>query len=165
MKQFYTIIIFLLFSVTLSAQAPSSFKYQAVLRDARGNTKANTKVTIIIDILQGSTSGIKVYSETHNVTTDTYGLINLEIGKGTSTLGSISGIDWSEGPYFIRVTVDGIEMGTNQLLSVPYALYAKTAGNGFSGFYNDLKAKPLLFDGTWTSLTGKPVFATVSTNL
>jgi len=164
MKQFYTIIIFLLFSVTLSAQAPSSFKYQAVLRDARGNTKANTKVTIIIDILQGSTSGIKVYSETHNVTTDTYGLINLEIGKGTSTLGSISGIDWSEGPYFIRVTVDGIEMGTNQLLSVPYALYAKTAGNGFSGFYNDLKAKPLLFDGTWTSLTGKPVFATVSTS-
>ena len=164
MKQFYAIIIFLLFSATVSAQAPSGFKYQAVLRDARGNTKANTKVTIIIDILQGSTSGIKVYSETHNVTTDTYGLINLEIGKGTSTLGSISGIDWSEGPYFIRVTVDGIEMGTNQLLSVPYALYAKSAGNGFSGSYNDLTAKPLLFDGTWASLTGKPVFATVSTS-
>ena len=55
-------------------------------------------------------------------------------------------------------------MGTNQLLSVPYALYAKSAGNGFSGSYNDLTAKPLLFDGTWASLTGKPVFATVSTS-
>ena len=64
----------------------------------------------------------------------------------------------------LKVSVDGLEMGTSQLLSVPYALYAQTAGNGFSGSYNDLSAKPQLFDGTWSSLTGRPAFSPVATS-
>jgi hypothetical protein len=135
-----------------------------VLRDARGNIKANTSANIIISILQGSATGTTVYSETHSTTTDDFGLINLEIGKGTVTNGTISGINWGAGTYYVKVTVDSVEMGTGQLLSVPYALYAANAANGFSGSYNDLTNKPTLFDGTWGSLTGKPTLATVATS-
>ncbi|MCX6255079.1 MAG: DUF1566 domain-containing protein [Bacteroidia bacterium] len=156
MKKIYTFITALLIAATLLAQTPLSFKYQAVLRDARGNLKASTNAIIGIDILQGSATGTSVYSESHNVTTDSYGLINLEIGKGTATLGTLTSIDWSIGIYFIKITVDGVEMGTSQLLSVPYALYAAKAGNGFSGNYDDLINRPVLFDGAWLSIAFKP---------
>lgn len=156
MKKIFTFTTALFFVATLMGQAPASFKYQAVLRDARGNIKANTASNITIAILQGSSAGIPVYSETHSVTTDGYGLVSLEIGKGASTLGSISGINWATGIYYIKINVDGVEMGTGQLLSVPYALYSSSAANGFSGNYNDLTNKPL-FDGSWLSLTGKPI--------
>ncbi|MGD0341656.1 MAG: hypothetical protein ABSA76_08125, partial [Bacteroidales bacterium] len=162
MKKILLFTTALLIAATLVGQAPSSFKYQAVLRDTRGNIKANTATNIIITILQGSATGTVVYSETHNVTTDGYGLINLELGNGTATIGTMSAINWSTGTYFVKVTVDGVEMGTGQFLSVPYALYASKAANGFSGNYNDLTNKPALFDGTWLSLTGKPSLAIVA---
>ncbi|MCX6327448.1 MAG: hypothetical protein NT144_12495 [Bacteroidia bacterium] len=154
MKKIFTISAALLLAATLCGQAPSSFKYQAVLRDARGNIKASTATNIIIGILQGSTTGTTVYSETHSTTTDGYGLINLEIGKGTVTNGTFAGINWGTGTYFVKVTVDGVEMGTSQLLSVPYALYASKAGNSFSGNYLDLTNKPTITNGTVTSITG-----------
>jgi uncharacterized protein (TIGR02145 family) len=164
MKKIFTLITALLLTTIIFSQAPVSFKYQAVLRDVRGNIKANTSAGIIISILQGSATGTTVYSETHSITTDGYGLINLEIGKGTVTNGTFSTINWGSGPYFVKVVVDGVEMGTSQLLSVPYALYATKAANGFSGSYIDLTDKPTLFDGAWSSLTGKPSFATVATS-
>jgi len=79
MKKLYTFITVFLISVTLMAQAPASFKYQTVLRDARGNIRANTSTSIVISILQGNTTGTSVYRETHSASTDGYGLINLEI--------------------------------------------------------------------------------------
>ncbi|MFA5818660.1 MAG: hypothetical protein WC854_05220 [Bacteroidales bacterium] len=127
MKKLFTFTAVLLIAVTLMGQAPASFKYQAVLRDARGNIKANTATHIIFNILQGSATGTAVYSETHSVTTDGYGLINLALGKGTATNGALSAINWGIGTYFVKISVDGVEMGTDQLLSVPYALHAKTA--------------------------------------
>jgi hypothetical protein len=160
MKKLYSFIIALVTITTLMGQAPESFKYQAVLRNARGDIKASSAAVIGIDILKGSATGLRVYSETHNVTTDRYGLINLEIGKGTSTLGTFSSVDWSTGSYYIKLLVDGIEMGTSQLLSVPYALYAKKSGNEISNFDftgsapNDI----LQFNGTkWVKFT--PDFA------
>ena len=128
MKILFPFIIALFISTNLLSQTPQSFKYQAVLRDARGNIKANTATNIVIGIIPGSATGTAVYSETHNTTTDGYGLINLEIGKGTVTVGSFSGIDWGTNTYFVKVTLDGVEMGASQLLSVPYALYAKASG-------------------------------------
>lgn len=132
MKKFSAFIASMCITVVMLGQAPASFKYQAVLRDARGNIKANASTNIIISILNGSTTGTVVYSETHSVSTDGYGLVNLEIGKGTATTGNMSAINWNAGIYFIKTTVDGIDMGTSQLLSVPYSLYATTAGNGLS---------------------------------
>jgi uncharacterized protein (TIGR02145 family) len=154
MKLIYTFLATFIISASMMAQSPASFKYQAVLRDARGNVKANTATSIIISILQGSATGNAVYTETHFATTDGYGLINLEIGKGTVTLGTFSGINWGTSTYFIKVSVDGVEMGTSQLLSVPYALYAAKAGGGFSGSYADLLNKPTLTNGTVTIVTG-----------
>ena len=89
----------------------------------------------------------------HNVTTDATGLINLDLGKGTAKTGTLSGVNWGNGTYYLKISVDGVSVSTSQLLSVPYALYAEKAGNGFSGSYNDLSNKPALFDGTAKKLT------------
>jgi Protein of unknown function (DUF1566) len=133
-------LVIQLFETSILAQAPDGFKYQAVLYDKAGNLLANQNKVVIIDIIQGSGSGISVFTETHNVTTTSQGLINLNIGS-INTPG-MAAINWANGPYFIKITVDGIVFGTSQLLSVPYALYAKTSENGFSGNYNDLTNKP-----------------------
>jgi hypothetical protein len=132
---------------TLWAQAPQSFEYQAVVRDASGNILANQAVGVQITILQGSAAGTNVYQETFSPTTNDYGLMNLQIGTGT-TGGDFSTVDWANGPYFIEVALDVTGgnsysvMGTSQLLSVPYALHAKTvevndACNLFNYYYAD----------------------------
>ena len=134
------ILLSLVAAVTLSlssfGQAPEGFKYQAVVRDA-GNTILNNQVVgLRMTIQQGSIGGITVYSETFAPTTNMYGLVNLEVGNGTVISGTFANIDWSAGPYFMETAVDitgGTNysvMGTSQLMSVPYALYAKTSGNG-----------------------------------
>jgi trimeric autotransporter adhesin len=123
-KIFFISFIHSLLVALTFAQSPESFNYQAVLRDASGNIKANLNTNIRIDLLQGSANGTDVFSETFATKTNAYGLINLEIGKGTLVTGDMGAIDWSAGPYFIKITVDGTEMGTSQLLSVPYALYS-----------------------------------------
>ena len=129
-KRTYLILLWLLTVVMALGQSPSSFNYQAVLRDASGNVRANTGVTLTIQILQGSPAGTAVFNETHTVNTNNFGLVNLEIGSYNPA--GFSAIDWANGPYFIKIVVDGTEMGTSELLSVPYALYAKEAGNGGS---------------------------------
>ena len=122
-------------SFTSFGQAPEGFKYQAVVRDASSNPMTDQAVGMRLTIQQGSIGGGVVYQETFTPTTNSYGLVNLEIGTGTST-DDFSSIDWSNGPYFIETAVDvtgGTSyavMGTSQLMSVPYALYAKTSGNG-----------------------------------
>jgi len=137
MKKGVLFLIVILFSVIeIFAQSPNQFKYQAVLRNADGNIIADETVDVDISILQGSTSGISVFDESHNVTTTEQGIININIGS-VNNMGDIA---WDEDSYFIKITVNGIEMGVSQLLSVPYALFAKTAENvlnssGGSDFY------------------------------
>ncbi|MDA3867415.1 MAG: FISUMP domain-containing protein [Salinivirgaceae bacterium] len=124
MKKFTTLLFIL--AIALSAalsQAPQEFKYQAALRDADGTVMANESVTVDVAILQGSTSGTQVFTESHSVTTTAQGIINLNIGSEAD----LSTVDWSADDYFIQITVNGTVMGTSQLLSVPYALHAKTA--------------------------------------
>jgi hypothetical protein len=144
MKKFTTkIIILLIFLASLQAfsQAPEGMKYQAVARDASGAVLANTSVTFDISIMQGDVGGPAVYHETHSAVTNETGLVSLVIGKGM-TGDDFPAIDWSSGPYFLSVEINGIPMGTSQLLSVPYALYSKEAENVFSGNYNDLENTP-----------------------
>jgi len=148
MKNIYTLLVALIISGSLTAQTPQSFKYQAVVRDASGNVVADQAVSMQISILQGSTSGTAVYVETFTPTTNDFGLINLNIGAGTLVSGDLTTIDWSIDTYFIKVEMDITggttyeEYGTSQLLSVPYALHAKTAANIFSGNYSDLTGRP-----------------------
>jgi len=136
--------------VGLFAQAPEKFTYQAVVRFANNSLAANTQIGVRISILQGSVVGNAVFVETHIVQSNANGLITLEIGNGNVQVGSISSIDWSDGLYFLRTEtdpyggIDYIVTSTQQLMSVPYALYAKEAGNGFSGDYNDLTNTPII---------------------
>ena len=134
MKKLLYSIIALMFSATVFAQAPQSFKYQAVARNASGEVIANQKVGFQISILQGSESGTTVYTETHVDSTNQFGLVTLEIGTGTTT-DDFTAIDWGNDTYFIQIEIDAsggtsyVLIGTSQLLSVPYSLHAKTAEN------------------------------------
>jgi hypothetical protein len=163
MKNLIFIVLVLLLETTVIAQSPQSFRYQAVARDNSGNVLSNQSVSFRISILSGSVSGTEAYIETHTgLTTNAFGLVELEIGKGTPVKGTFSSINWVSNNYFVKIEMDPDggttyqTLSTSQLLSVPYALYSQKAGNGFSGDYNDLTNRPLLFDGTWNSLTGKP---------
>jgi hypothetical protein len=162
MKKITLLLILFLFSFSIFAQAPQGINYQAVLRDASGNIKSNQNVEIEISILQGTANGTEVFSETHNTQTNLQGIINLSIG--TINTDDFENIDWSNSPLFISITVDGTNLGTNQLLSVPYAFYANTAGNAFSGNFNDLNNIPAHldidslndFDGNFNNLNNIP---------
>ena len=118
--------------MTNFAQAPQSFKYQAVARNASGEILMEQIVSFRIGILQDSAGGILVYSETHLDTTNQFGLVSLEIGNGTVISGVFEGIDWGEDNYFLQIEMDetGGEtyqlMGTTQLMSVPFSLNSKS---------------------------------------
>ena len=133
MKRFYTFILVVAVSAGLYAQTPQLLSYQAVIRDANGTLVSDQEVGIRIQILITSETGPAVFIEEHSPTTNVNGLVTLEIGTGTPVTGTFTGIDWSNGTYFIRVEAD-TDGGTNysvagvsQILSVPYALHAKTA--------------------------------------
>ena len=113
----------------LFAQSPQLLNYQAIVREDDGTLIIDTEMLIEMYILQGSTTGAIVYSESHTVTTNDYGLISLLIGDGT-TSDDLSSIDWVNGPYFLKTDIDGLELSITQLLSIPYALYSEEAGNG-----------------------------------
>ena len=133
MKKIITICAALFITASVFAQAPEKMSYQAVVRDASDNLITNTQIGMQISILQGSASGTAVYVETQEPTTNTNGLVSLEIGSGTVVSGDFTAIDWANGPYFIKTETDPTGgtsysiTGTSQLLSVPYALHAKTA--------------------------------------
>ncbi|EFK96717.1 Legionella vir region protein, partial [sediment metagenome] len=118
--------------------------YQAVIRNSSNALVVSKVIGMKISILQGSTAGTAVYVETQTPTSNANGLVTLEIGGGTVVSGNLASIDWANGPYFIKTETDPTGgtsytiTGTSQLLSVPYALHAKTAENGFSGNYDDL---------------------------
>jgi hypothetical protein len=115
------------------AQVPHTFSYQMVIRNGNNELVANTTVGIRIGLLGGYAADTVWYEEEHKVKTNLNGLAYITIGKGTILKGAISTIDWTRGPFFIKSETDPTG-GTNysliivsQMLSVPYAIYAKTA--------------------------------------
>jgi len=120
---------------TAFAQAPEKMSYQAVIRNASNALVTSQGVGIQVSILKGGASGTAVFVETHNATTNINGLVTLEIGTGTLVSGDFTTIDWGADTYFIQTETDPTTAGgtnytitgTTQLMSVPYALHAKTA--------------------------------------
>lgn len=123
----------LLFVGNLFAQAPQKMSYQGVVRNADNELVVSETVGVQFSVLQGSADGTAVYVETQSPSTNSNGLISLEVGSGVVVSGELDAIDWSEGPYFISTEIDpdggtsySIE-GVSELMSVPYALHANVA--------------------------------------
>ena len=131
---------FLAFSFSAAySQSPEMMSYQAVIRNSANHLTVNQQVGVRLSVLQGNPEGNTVYSETHTLLSNGNGLITLQFGGGTPVSGTFEQIDWANGPYFIKSETDvsgGTNYtitGTSQMLTVPYALYAKTSGSSVPG--------------------------------
>lgn len=160
------------------AQVPEKMSYQAIIRNAVGQVLPNQSIAIKASILQGSPAGAAVYSERLTGNTNTNGLVTLEIGSGTVLTGTFNAINWSTGSYYLKTETDlagGTNYtitGTSQLLSVPYAMFAKSAGTVSGGafvipyvntFNNSGNLFSLTNDGDGTSIEGINNTATSNT--
>jgi len=132
MKKITLLFFALLLQFQLFAQNSPGFKYQALVRDDNGVVLTKQMVSLQISLMQGIPNGSAIYSETFLTETNDFGLINLTIGQG-ETADDFMAIDWANGPYFIEIAMDihgGVDyqlFGISELMSVPYALHAKTA--------------------------------------
>jgi hypothetical protein len=117
------------------SQSPNKFNYQAIVRDSEGKLLVNEEISLRISILSNSATGNTVYSETQSATTNSNGLINLKIGEGNVINGSFNNIEWGNTLHYLKLEIDPeggtnfTSMGTSQLVSVPYALYANSVNN------------------------------------
>ena len=145
MKRIITLftLLLLVFSVEIFAQSPTYFNYQAVIRDNSGGLLVDRLVHVKIAIREGNVSGPIAYQEVHSVTTNTFGLVNLVVGAGAPLQGTMPTVDWVANPHFIDIELDAnntgvyTQMGTTQILSVPYALHSRTVQ-----FNDDADADP-----------------------
>lgn len=136
MKKIYTLIISILLILNqANAQVPQGFKYQTAIRDNNGTVLANKLVAIKLSLLVGTANGTTVYSELHKVATNDFGVANLNVGAGNVSFGNFTTIDWGSNSFFLKTEVDVnngtnfVFMGTSQLLSVPFAMYAAKSAN------------------------------------
>ncbi len=128
MKQLH-FILFWVMSIGLWAQAPQGIPYQAVVRNVDGTVISNTAITITFKIHDVAATGEVVYEETHAVTSNSQGLVSMNVGSGTVVTGAFDNINWGGGNKFLHVLMNAgngnIDLGTQQMMSVPYALYAE----------------------------------------
>lgn len=138
MRQNWSILslfICLLFAFNAKSQAPHLFNYQSVARDVNGNPLINAPIGIQLAIHDQNATGTVVYQETHSTVTNNFGLFTLKIGNGTPSIGALSSVSWGSGPKFIEVQADLTggtayqSIGTTELLSVPFALFANNSGD------------------------------------
>ena len=160
MRKLFAILAAVLLTATLWAQSPEKMSYQAVIRDASDNLITDTPIGMQISILQGSASGTAVYVETQEPSTNANGLVSIEVGTGTVESGDFTTIDWANGPYFIKTETDPTGgtsytiTGTSQLLSVPYALHAKTA-DSIVGGVSASETDPIFGASVASGITGE----------
>ena len=139
MKKIYSILAGLLLTASVFAQAPQKMSYQAVIRNSSNTLITSAPIGMQISVLQGSASGTAVYVETQTPSTNANGLASVEIGGGTVVSGNFSTINWANGPYFIKTETDPTGgtvytiTGTNELMSVPYALFSANGTPGPAG--------------------------------
>ncbi|MCW3162535.1 cadherin repeat domain-containing protein [Chryseobacterium oryctis] len=135
MKKLYAILGISISSL-FSAQVPQAFSYQTIAFNVSGAPIANGNVSLRVSILENSATGTVLYTETHNKTTNSKGLVNLNIGQGTATTGNFGNINWGTNTKFVKVELDPqggsnyTNIGVNQLMSVPYAQVSKTVVTG-----------------------------------
>ena len=161
-KNFILAVFCIIISAMAIAQVPQTISYQAVVRAGTGELIREKQIAMRVAIIQGDMYGESVYNEMHYPSTNENGCVVVEIGGG-ETDGDFSGIDWAQGPYFMKVEIDpnggdnySIE-AINQMLAVPYSFYAEKAGNvpDVSNFVTD-ETDPTV--PTWAKAETKPVY-------
>ncbi len=141
MKKILALCWLMLAMQLVYGQAPGLFNYQGVARNAVGNVIQNKAITLRLSIRNGTATGPVVYAETRGLTTNAVGLFNVLVGSpgASNVTGTIQGIDWAAGDKFVQVEIDPaggsafINVGTSQLASVPYALFAANSVAGPPG--------------------------------
>ncbi|MBS2099280.1 hypothetical protein [Carboxylicivirga linearis] len=160
MKNITLSIVLLACSALLSAQSPHVFSYQSVIRDSDNNLVTNTQIGVLISIIRNAPTGEVVFTQEMSAETNEHGLLTLHIGEG-SNIDQLSDINWGAGTYYLKADMDltGGRNHTitviNQMLSVPYALYALKAGsidNSDPDPQNEIQE--LSIDGNVLSLSG-----------
>ncbi len=138
MKKIFSILtMLLLIAVAGYSQAPGFFNYQGVARNSVGNVLKNQNINLRLTIHDGSATGPTVYQESRLTITNPFGLFNVQVGSpgGSNVSGTIAGVNWGVGTKFIQVEIDPaggtsfINIGTAQLASVPYSLFATLSGD------------------------------------
>ncbi len=139
MKVAYALLVFVLTCAVAMAQVPQQIPYQAVARNStNGNVIPNQNISVRFTIHDQTAGGTTVYQETHHVTTNQFGLFTASVGGGTAVTGTLAGVNWGTGSKFLQVEIDAAggssytDMGTTQLNSVPYALFAANSASGGS---------------------------------
>lgn len=128
--RFHTFLLTALLCGSLAAQVPQAFDFQAVARDASGNVLSAQPVSVRLSVHSGDPVGTIVYQETHAVSTNAFGLFSVAVGQGSTVLGVFADVSWGAAAHYLHVELDAtggsdyVDMGTTQLLSVPYALQA-----------------------------------------
>ena len=121
-------LIFALLDLVSWSQAPLSIPYQCVLRNVDGSVMANTALTMTFKIHEVAATGNVVYQETHSLNSNGQGLVVCAVGSGTAVQGTFAGIQWGSGAKFMHVLMNTgsgeIDLGTQQMMSVPFALYS-----------------------------------------
>jgi hypothetical protein len=130
------LLLFFLISVGINAQ----FNYQAIVKDSDGNPVTNNQVKFKFSLMYQSSTATPVFVEEHDITTPADGVVNLSVGGGSVVNGTFSDIDWSQSVFMKEELDSGSgyqDMGTNRILAVPIAEYAKEAENiSFYGSQN-----------------------------
>lgn len=183
----FLLILMMILPVCATAQAPEGFNFQAVIRNELGALATNQVVSVRLSITSDADGNNVIYSENHSVRTNSQGLVTFVVGQGSNPSSVFGDINWNDGYKFVKVEVDvngGFDfklVSVSQILSVPYAMSARTAetvtGNisysqitdvpvveGFSGNYDDLTGKPDLFSGDYNDLQNLPLLFSGSYN-
>ncbi len=154
-KNIILLLCFIMFSLVagFSQNAPQGFNYQSVVRNAAGSAHANQTVTMLFAIRSGAANGQVIYTERHLTNTNEYGLVNIVVGRGEVLQGSFSTINWGGGPKYLTASVETSpnvfeELGSTELLSVPFALYAQNGGGGGGGGNDDWGNQTAVTDPT-----------------
>ena len=159
------IILLILFPLFGFSQAPQKINFQSILRNSSGEVVANKNVKLKVSIQSGSMMDTTVYSETHLKTTDVSGLMSIKIGTGTVIMGRFDSIKWGKAPHFIKLEADFnggnsfVLLGTQELMSVPYAFHSNTADSLVGGInLKDIKDELANLRRQMDTLLLAPVF-------
>jgi hypothetical protein len=151
-KESTLLFVLIFFTSLLYAQVPQAIPYQAAARNAQGQVLANQNIRVRFTLTDSLAAGTVLYKETHQTTTNALGIFNLNLGTGTIVSGNMANIVWSKNSKFLKVELDATgsgnsytDLGTQQLLSVPYAQYAAKAGNGFTHYIGEYFGGGVIF--------------------